>query len=110
MKPLNFPINFRGKAKYLRGMVFGDLCIDCVHDMVFLNETTVLPETVAQFLGYDKNEDEIYSDDKIRVYDHSRYPLAGTGIENAADFFRFSDIGKAFDNIELFKESAENEN
>ena len=70
----------------------------------------VKPESVAMFIGYDKNGAEIYSDDKIRVYDYSRYCLAGTGIEEAEDFFKISDVGKTFDNVELLEESEENGN
>lgn len=69
----------------------------------------VNPESVAMFCGYDKNGEEIYSDDKIRVYDFNRYCLAGTGIEDAEDFFKISDIGKTFDNVELLKEAEKND-
>lgn len=69
----------------------------------------VYPDSIALFLGYDKNGEEIYSDDKIRVYDYNRYCLAGTGIEDAEDFFKISDIGNTFDNVELLKESGKND-
>ncbi len=61
----------------------------------------VSEKNIAQFLGYDKNGKEIYDDDAIRVYDSDRYPLTGNEIEDAADFFKISDIGKTFDNVEL---------
>ena len=64
----------------------------------------VSEQSIAQFLGYDKNGKEIYSDDLIRVYDHSRYCMAGTGIENAGDFFKVNDIGETFDYVEVIGE------
>lgn len=67
--------------------------------------TRCYPESVAQFVGYDKNGAEIYSDDEVRVKDWKRYCMAGTGIEYAAEFFTFADIGKTFDNVELLKEN-----
>ena len=57
---------------------------------------------VAQFLGYDKNGEEIYSDDKIRVYDSYKQEIVKINAEN---FFMFSDIGETFDNAELVEKN-----
>ena len=59
----------------------------------------VYPESVAQFVGYDKNGAEIYSDDKIRVYDKGIY-----GVAIAGECFKVNEIGKKFDNVELINE------
>ena len=120
-------IKFRGLAitdmsgkkfepKMVYGSVFNTESGDYARIATFKNERgemftyNVKPESVAMFIGYDKNGAEIYSDDKIRVYDYSRYCLAGTGIEEAEDFFKISDVGKTFDNVELLEESEENGN
>ena len=61
----------------------------------------VYPETVAQFVGYDMNDNDIYSDDKILVYDIARYGTCEPRIEIAGDIVKVSDIGKGFDDFEL---------
>ena len=117
---MKFPIKFRGVS--MGGhYVYGLLTMKKIRNSGKLSyaiakgnftQGEIIPvceKNVAQFVGYDKNGKEIYSDDKIRVYDHSRYCMAGTGIEIAGDFIKVNDIGKMFDNVELLEEIGENE-
>lgn len=65
----------------------------------------VYSDSVAQFIAYDRNGKEIYSDDAIRVYNFNRYGISiDSWVENAEDFFKISDIGNTFDNVELVEE------
>ena len=66
------PIKFRGKVHQNLDYVYGDLLQR--YGKVFIGEQgdkfpaeiwEVLPESVAQFVGYDADGKEIYSDDKI---------------------------------------------
>lgn len=108
-------IAFRGKAMETGKYVYaelGEVSAELRDDyLTFIVEDvyTVESETISQFVGYDKNGKMIFSDDKIRVYDHSRYCMAGTGIEIAGDFIKVNDIGKKFDNVELLEETLKNE-
>ena len=98
------PIKFRGKSEKTGEFVYGGIFQNGNQFMiinVYFDEegypypdfTDVESESVAQFVGYDKNGAEIYSDDKIfRKY---------SGIVTAGDFFNFSDIGRKFDDVEL---------
>ena len=119
------PIKFRGTDILTGNTAFGYGFLYAMGDYGYLvnsnselipvlvdSDSKFIPvneKTVAQLVGYDKNGKEIYSDDKIRVYDHSRYCLAGTGIEDAEDFIKVADIGKTFDNVELYEESEKND-
>ena len=108
-------IAFRGKAMETGKYVYaelGEISSELRDDyLTFIVEEvyTVESETISQFVGYDKNGKMIFSDDKIRVYDHSLYCMAGTGIEIAGDFIKVNDIGKKFDNVELLEETFKNE-
>ena len=80
---------------------------------IFVDDVCVDPDSVAQFVGYDQNGDEIYSDDRIIIHN----PFKGTAnviganifflgseMDNVIDanlFFLVSEIGKTFDNVEL---------
>ena len=67
---------------------------------IFVDDVCVDPDSVAQFVGYDQNGDEIYSDDRIIIHNHFK------GTDNVIDanlFFLVSEIGKTFDNVELIK-------
>ena len=56
-------IKFRGIAKCNAQPVFGDL----VHykGQIGINDYFVYPESVAQFVGYDKNGAEVYEGDAV---------------------------------------------
>ena len=66
------------------------------------------PDSIAQLIGYDKNGDEFYSDDKIsyRIRDLTDV----TKVLSVGNFFNVSEIGGKFDYVELLKERGENEN
>ena len=93
-------IKFRGIAKCNAQPVFGDL----VHykGQIGINDYFVYPESVAQFVGYDMDENEIYSDDKIIVYDNKGIPPEPI-VGLAGDIIKISDIGKTFEDIELLE-------
>ena len=52
-------------------------------------------------VGNDMNGNDIYSDDKILVYDIARYGTCEPHVEIAGDIVKVSDIGKEFDDFEL---------
>lgn len=106
-------INFRGKENITGKILYGDLIHIDGHPFIKTGPVLsaraddyhgVLESSVAQFVGYDRNGKEVYSDDKIRVKDFSKYCMDGTGIEIAGDIVVANDFGKTFDNIELVKE------
>ncbi len=112
------PIKFRGKdiltGKTVYGIGFLSSALSSDYGHLVdedLKDYSVQRKSVAQFLGYDKNGKEIYSDDRIRVYnyDHRRKVICFRAM-NAEDFFTFSDIGQIFNDIELLEESGKNEN
>ena len=119
-------IKFRGLAvadmsgkkfapKMVYGNVFNTESGDYARIATFKNERgemftyNVKPESVAMFCGYDRDGKEIYSDDKIRVYEY----FSGIGVElkiwDACDFFSVSEIGEEFDFIELLEEAEKND-
>ena len=100
-------IKFRAKTFYGNEIVYGDLYHD--NDCLMIRtddgkdylDYYIRPSSIAQFVGYDKNGKEIFSDDKIRVYS-PQFPHITDHI--AGDYFKISDIGKKFDNAELIEE------
>ena len=88
-------IKFRGKTRDGR-IVFGDfirlgeeVCIG----NIFCNDK-VLPGSVAQLIGYDKDGNEIYSDDKV-------INVHGAVIPFSAVMISFSELGGSFKNLKL---------
>lgn len=104
-------IAFRGKAMETGKYVYaelGEISAELRDDyLTFIVEDvyTVESETISQFVGYDKNGKEIYSDDKVRLY----VGELCIGFEIAGNFIKVNDIGKTFDNVELLEEIVENE-
>ena len=108
-------IKFRGKRLDNGELIYGDILHygkyeTCIRSYLFPDKNSfstlpVDPESVAQLIGFDKNGEEIYSDDKIRVYDYGVEPK----IWDAGDFFNVSEIGEEFDFIELLEEAEKND-
>ena len=80
-------IKFRAQA--LAGnIVIGSLIVyrECPAIKNFYAEYEVLPNTIAQFVGYDKNDNDIYTDDYVtddfgetfRVEKYARFEEIGT--------------------------------
>ena len=67
----------------------------------FARNYEVEPKSVAQFIGYDANGAEIYSDDKIKILSGDETEICLAGI-----YFSLSDIGKTFDYVEVMKDDA----
>ena len=59
-------IKFRGRAKYNGKFVYGDLAH--VAGMTAVDCTAVDPESVAQLIGVDKNDNEIYEGDTYTAH------------------------------------------
>ena len=97
-------IKFRGKCLDNGNLVFGHFWQSETFGAT-VNGVVVDSKTVAQFVGYDKNGTEIYSDDEIRVYFEGAYGVGPfSQIEEADDCFTFDDIGATFDNVEVVEE------
>ena len=64
---MNRPIKFRGRCIGNGTFVYGDLMHN--FDDVYVNYWQVDPESVAQFVGYDKTGNEVYEGDKILIDD-----------------------------------------
>lgn len=60
-------IKFRGRCIGNGTFVYGDLTHN--FDDVYVNGWQVKPESVAQFVGHDKNGAEVYEGDKILIDD-----------------------------------------
>jgi len=97
-------IKFRGVTTFLNKTVYGDL-LHYEDGAVAIcpvgkdESAEVYPETVAQFVGYDKNGDEFYSDDEV-------YILVLDGSEKIMSVnrnFKINDIGRSFFNVRLVK-------
>ena len=56
-------IKFRGKSKYSDKIIYGDF--NHGKEDVYVDDEPVYPESVAQFLGYDENGNEVYDDDLL---------------------------------------------
>lgn len=56
-------IKFRGKNFYNNEIIYGDLTQH--NEKIFIDGILVNPETVAQFLGYDINGDEVYEGEEL---------------------------------------------
>lgn len=96
-------------------MVYGNLLtniegdytmISAFRDERGLTETYIVkPESVAQFIGYDRNNEEVYDNDKICVYvGYSQGSGGESWITSADNAFEFEDIGEQYNYIELVKE------
>lgn len=59
-----------------------------------LDTWVVDPDSVAQFVGYDQDGEEIYSDDKV-------INVHGATVPFSAVMISFSDIGGSFKNLKL---------
>lgn len=91
-------IKFRGKEIKSNKYVYG-FFIRCIDDCVIVTSEglkTVYPDSVAQFVGYDKNGNEFYEDDEVRIYD-----LDGSSKNYTGKRFKIYEIGAEFSNIEL---------
>ena len=64
-------------------------------------EPTAKNAIIGYFVSTDMNGNDIYSDDKILVYDIARYGICEPHVEIAGDIVKVSDIGKEFDDFEL---------
>ena len=96
------PIKFRGKSLrtgeyhygYYSECLVGNGRVNSYITDKNLDSWVVKPETVAQFVGYDKHGKEIYSDDTVvNVY--------GAEIPFSAVMISYEDIGKKFTNLRL---------
>ena len=56
-------IKFRGVSKCDYLPVFGDL--EHYNNQVYIDDYAVYPDSVAQFVGYDKNGAEVYEGDDV---------------------------------------------
>lgn len=95
-------IKFRGKT-FGGDLIFGDL-IHCPNDKVSISDgfeqRFVLPESVAQLIGYDANGKEIYSDDKvIEQFFPEQFPMKRI----AGDRIPANRFGEKFDCYKLEK-------
>ena len=85
-------IKFRGIAKCNAQPVFGDL----VHykGQIGINDYFVYPESVAQFIGYDCDGKEFYSDDTLIDSANIEIPVEELII-------KYKEIGEHFYNFKL---------
>ena len=95
-------IKFRAKTFYGNEVVYGDLYHD--NDCLMIRNDDgkdyldyyIRPSSIAQFVGYDKNGAEIYSDDKV-------IDLNGEEIFFKDIPINFAEIGGKFDDLILKK-------
>ena len=90
-------IKFRGKDVKSKKYVYG-FFLNCVDDSVIVDNEglkTVYPESVAQFVGYDADGKEIYSDDTVVNVHGAEYPFV------TDERFAYEDIGKKFSHLKL---------
>lgn len=96
-------IKFRAKTFYGNEVVYGDLYHDNACLMIRTDDGKVYldyyirPSSIAQFVGYDKNGAEIYSDDKVIDL------VSGEEIFFKDLPINFSEIGGKFDDLILKK-------
>ena len=92
-------IKFRGKTLHGDEVVYGDLIQSNGESSIFdgIHRKYVKPESVVQFIGYDKNGAEIYSDDKVIDL------VSGKEIFFKDLPINFSEIGGKFDDLILEK-------
>ena len=97
-------VKFRGKRRDNGELIYGDLLHygkyeTCIRSYLFPDKNSfstlpVDPESVAQFVGYDKNGKEIYSDDTVVNAYGAEIPFAAVQIS-------YEDIGKKFTDLRL---------
>ena len=97
-------IKFRGKTRDGR-IVFGDfirlgeqVCIG----NIFCNDE-VLPGSVAQLIGYDKDGNEVYEGDSLTDFEGNTCTLS-IGIMNDETDFISDNLGDNFSRLKLVKE------
>ena len=99
------PIKFRGKSLWANTLVYGDLRQDGEDKFITAFNSPihhrVAPDSVAQFVGYDCNGEEIYSDDLIL---DEVFPGAVPQKYIAGDRVSVNSIGEKFDYFKLVKE------
>ena len=62
------PIKFRGRSMLDGEWLYGDLIHGYANSLAIIGKTEthcVVPETVAQLVGYDKHGNEVYEDDEL---------------------------------------------
>lgn len=101
------PIKFRGKSIWTGKMLFGDLIHD--DEKIFIRSQTrnfevqVEPDSVAQFVGYDVDGNEIYSADTI--LENITEELNLIPMTRIAGYrIAVNDVGKTFKDFRLVKE------
>lgn len=115
---MNFPVKFRGLAysnmsgkNFTPKMVYGNLHATVSGDYAQIipfkvegkvtDTYLVRPETIAQFIGYDMDGKELYSDDTL-------IDLSGAEVPTEELIIRYNEIGERFYFFKL-KESANND-
>ena len=67
-------IKFRGVKVSDGEYVYGDLSHDRGH--IFINDKRVKPESVAQLIGYDSNDEEVYEGDTLsNIHGHADFHI-----------------------------------
>ena len=92
-------IKFRGKSKITGKIIYGDLTH--YKNGFYIDDEAVFEDAVAQFIGYDCDDKEIYSDDIVIDHDGAECPFYIL-------LFEYDEIGSKFTNIKLKESTYEN--
>lgn len=89
---------FRGRNKE-GGIMHGNLCQHYYDD--YVNDIKAESESVAIWIGRDRNNSDIYSDDVIRIYEREYGDRRYSYEIKANVHFRVCDIGRKLENVDL---------